>query len=106
MTGTEKLRDAMAARIRHSSGLELSRASLAADAILALPEMVALTQLRDRLRQHFLAAIVCDHERGMDNPQCACSRAFLGWHPSVGAAVDAWVEHVLAGDAYDKAVKG
>jgi len=47
------------------------------------------------LREHYLTGITCDHERGMDNPVCACSREFLGWHPSVGAAVEAWIGHVL-----------
>jgi hypothetical protein len=47
------------------------------------------------LKQHYLAGIECDHERKMDNPRCACSLVFLGWHPSVGEAVDAWIEHVM-----------
>ena len=47
------------------------------------------------LREHYLAEVICDHERKMDNPVCACSRVNLGWHPSVGAAVEAWIEHVL-----------
>lgn len=55
------------------------------------------------LAEHYLVEIVCDHEREADNPRCACSREWLGWHPSVGAAVRAWVSHVLhqlgAGDA-------
>jgi len=53
------------------------------------------------LRQHYLAEIVCDHQRKMDNPWCACSLVNLGWHPSVGDAVQAWVDHVL--DALDGA---
>jgi hypothetical protein len=47
------------------------------------------------LRAHYLAQVVCDHERKMDNPICACSRIHLGWHLSVGNAVDAWIDHVL-----------
>lgn len=47
------------------------------------------------LKRHYLAQIVCDHERKMDNPVCACSLVNLGWHPSVGEAVDAWIEHVI-----------
>lgn len=41
------------------------------------------------LKQHYLADIECDHERRMDKPRCACSLVDLGWHPSVGHAVDA-----------------
>lgn len=48
------------------------------------------------LRSHYLASITCDHERQQDNPICACSLVHLGWHASVGAAVDAWIDHVLA----------
>jgi hypothetical protein len=47
------------------------------------------------LKAHYLAEVVCDHEQGMDQPRCACSLVNLGWHPSVGAAVDAWIEHVM-----------
>ncbi len=51
--------------------------------------------LRDTLRRHYLTEIICDHERELDNPVCACSLVNLGWHPSVGAAVEAWIDHVL-----------
>jgi len=55
--------------------------------------------LRERitraLREHYLAGISCDRARHEDNPVCACSRVFLGWHPSVGAAVEAWIGHVM-----------
>lgn len=50
---------------------------------------------RDVLRAHYLAEVICDHEGKRDNPVCSCSLVFLGWHPSVGAAVDAWVDHVM-----------
>lgn len=56
------------------------------------------TRVRARLADHYLAQMVCDHERGLDNPICACSLVHLGWHPSVGAAVAAWIEHALAAD--------
>ncbi len=55
-----------------------------------------MADMRDVLREHYLLAITCDHERRQDNPICACSRIFLGWHPTVGAAVDAWIEHVMS----------
>lgn len=51
--------------------------------------------LRTVLREHYLAQITCDHEQKLDNAGCACSLVFLGWHPSVGEAVDAWIDHVL-----------
>lgn len=47
------------------------------------------------LESHYLAQVVCDHDRKMDNPICSCSQVFLGWHPSVGEAVQAWVDHVM-----------
>lgn len=59
--------------------------------------MIDIERLRDRLQRHYLAYVACDHERGMDNPQCACSLVDLGWHPSVGEAVEAWIDHVLGG---------
>jgi hypothetical protein len=46
------------------------------------------------LRQHWLRAMECDHATGRDKPHCACSRVDLGWHPSVGEAVEAWLAHV------------
>lgn len=49
----------------------------------------------DVLRSHYLAEVVCDHDRKMDQPRCSCSLVNLGWHASVGAAVDAWVAHVV-----------
>jgi hypothetical protein len=51
--------------------------------------------LRGVLRRHYLTQITCDHEGKIDNPVCACSLVHLGWHPSVGAAVDAWINHVM-----------
>ena len=56
----------------------------------------AWPELAEILTDHYLAAMVCDHRDRLDNPQCACSRVHLGWHPSVGAAVQAWVAHVMA----------
>ena len=54
-----------------------------------------LTAFADVLRDHHLTEIVCDHERRQDNPVCSCSRAHLGWHQSVGEAVEAWIAHVF-----------
>lgn len=48
------------------------------------------------LKDHYLVTVECDHERGQDRPVCACSRVDLGWHPSVGHAVEAWTDHLAA----------
>jgi hypothetical protein len=48
------------------------------------------------LRGHYLAQIECDHEGKRDRAQCQCSLVSLGWHPSVGDAVQSWVDHVMA----------
>jgi hypothetical protein len=53
-------------------------------------------RLRETLRIHWLAGIECDHETKRDRPSCACAAVDLGWHSSVGAAVDAWLAHVLS----------
>ena len=66
----------------------------------ALAAEANLAGIGTALREHYLAGIGCDHARKEDNPVCACSRVFLGWHTSKEAAVTAWVEHVMevAGD--------
>lgn len=51
-------------------------------------------RLRAVLAEHYLAGITCDHAQERDNPVCGCSLVFLGWHPSLGAAVEAWADHV------------
>lgn len=51
--------------------------------------------LRAHLRDHWLANIVCDHEAKTDTAICSCSQWADTPHPSVGAAVDAWIEHVF-----------
>lgn len=61
-------------------------------------EQATAEALRKRLADHYLAQIICDHDRALDNPVCACSLVHLGWHPSVGAAVAAWIDHALAAD--------
>lgn len=59
--------------------------------------LVSREAVRRRLAGHYLASIECDHERHADRPACACSLIDLGWHPTVGAAVNAWVDHVMSG---------
>jgi hypothetical protein len=49
-----------------------------------------------RLSNHYLAQIVCDPVAKSDNPVCSCSLIHLGWHPSIGAAVAAWVDHAVS----------
>jgi len=74
---------------------------------MVLPDLAALSQnpgtsntsgeaLRAHLREHWLASIVCDHEAKTDTAICSCSQWADTPHPSVGAAVDAWIEHVFA----------
>lgn len=65
--------------------------------IFAPPEWFGLTEtpLADVLREHHLAHITCDHDTKQDNPVCACSKINLGWHSSVGQAVEAWLAHVM-----------
>jgi hypothetical protein len=48
----------------------------------------------DVLREHWLHAIECDHEKKVDRPICACSKVNLGWHASVGLAVETWLMHL------------
>ena len=64
-----------------------------------LLEEVAEAKVRGRfgevLRDHYLMNVICDPERKMDNPVCGCSRVFLGWYSSIGAARDAWIGHVM-----------
>jgi hypothetical protein len=73
---------------------------------MVLPDLAALSQnpvtpntsgeaLRAHLREHWLASIVCDHEAKTDTAVCSCSQWADTPHPSVGAAVDAWIEHVF-----------
>lgn len=58
--------------------------------VLASPATVSVGVLR----QHWLRAMECDHETKQDKPHCSCSQVDLGWHPSIGAAVEAWLAHV------------
>ena len=45
------------------------------------------------LADHYLMGISCDPDTKRDNPMCGCSRVFLGWHPSIGEARQAWIDH-------------
>ena len=46
------------------------------------------------LRKHYLAGIECNHKSKTDRAMCACSRWNCPPQPSVGAAVERWLEHV------------
>lgn len=70
-------------------------ASIYAVGVPAVQQTVTI----ETLRQHWLHAMECDHATGRDKPHCACSRVDLGWHPSVGAAVEAWLAHVAGVNA-------
>ena len=70
--------------------LRMARAALASAAV------AERERIRAVLREHYLTMIICDHENKLDNPGCACSRVFLGWHPTVAGAADAWIAHALA----------
>ena len=52
--------------------------------------------LRKVLTDHYLAGIECDHEAKTDKASCACSMVALPVCPSVGAAVQSWIDHVLS----------
>lgn len=68
---------------------ELAQAKAVEHAVAAERE-----RWRHVLTEHYLINVACDHALARDQPWCACSLVDLGWHPSVGAAVDAWISHV------------
>jgi hypothetical protein len=51
--------------------------------------------LRVVLRGHWLSGIECDHDTKRDFSTCACGLWASNNEPSVGAAVNAWIEHVF-----------
>ncbi len=51
--------------------------------------------VREVLRAHWLHQIVCNHEDGTDKPCCSCSMWNCPPQPSIGAAVEAWIDHVI-----------
>lgn len=55
---------------------------------------VTVEGLLHSLRAHWLSAIECDHDGHRDRPICGCSMVDLGWQPTVGDAIEAWVRHV------------
>jgi hypothetical protein len=63
--------------------------------------MSEVSNLRDVLKEHYLVTIICDHEAKTDTPQCVCSLVAFDSYPSVGQAVDAWIDHVIAQTEHD-----
>lgn len=53
-------------------------------------------QLERLMRDHWLAGIHCDHATKTDKPSCSCSMWNCQPQPSVGEAVERWIEHFMA----------
>ena len=51
--------------------------------------------LRSTLALHYITAIDCDHDAKTDTVRCNCSVWTGAPQPSVGAAVQEWIDHVL-----------
>jgi len=51
--------------------------------------------LRAVLREHWLTSVECLHDSKQDIAHCYCTVWASAPQPSVGAAIDAWVEHVM-----------
>jgi Lar family restriction alleviation protein len=91
------LMDATRAECRDGPHAPVEEAQEAVEAALsALPGDVTVKALKAHLREHWLVSVVCDHEAKTDTATCSCSQWRDEPHPSVGAAVDAWIEHVFA----------
>ena len=52
--------------------------------------------IRETLRIHWLVSVNCDREKKTNRAQCSCSLVTFLERPSVSAAVDDWVGHVIA----------
>jgi hypothetical protein len=55
-----------------------------------------LDRMRVVLKEHYLTEIQCHHATKLDTAHCWCTVWASEALPSVGAAVDAWIEHVLS----------
>ena len=78
-------------RPEHQQDLDIAIAGAIAEVVTA----AVRGRFAEVLRVHYLAGITTDRARHEYNPVCACSRVFLGWRPSVGEAVEAWIGHVI-----------
>jgi DnaJ-class molecular chaperone len=54
-----------------------------------------IDEIKTRLREHWITGIICDHDAKTDRATCSCSLWRSSPMPNVGAAVNAWIEHVL-----------
>ena len=81
---------------RWTSWMAIGGERLTAVLEAAAPHIAAAEHERWRavLAEHYLMGINCDPDTKRDNPMCGCSRIHLGWHPSMGEAHQAWIEHV------------
>jgi hypothetical protein len=51
--------------------------------------------IRKALKEHWLTSIQCDHESRTDRAGCFCGTWYCEPQPSIGEAVDKWIEHLI-----------
>ncbi len=71
---------------------EIVNPHVLADAQAPKPDFARMAQV---LREHWLTGLECDHEAKTDVANCFCGRWRPAPEPSVGQAVERWVEHVM-----------
>lgn len=54
-----------------------------------------LDRMAQVLRAHWLTGLECDHDAKTDVANCFCGKWRPAPEPSVGQAVERWVEHVM-----------
>ncbi len=59
------------------------------------PSSSGTSGLRHALREHWLTGIHCDHDTKTDTATCYCTIWRSEPMPTVGAALDAWIDHLL-----------
>ena len=69
-------------------------ALVAAEAALAEQKRIN-EGLPEVLRNHFPMGVECDHAAKRDRMPCACASWHAEWQPTYGAAVKAWIAHVM-----------
>ena len=62
---------------------------------LAHDRAMLKARITEVLREHWLTGVQCNHEASTDMATCFCSHWRSSAQPSVGAAVERWIEHVL-----------
>lgn len=88
-TKVETIRAKQAAKPKHSP-------LPAAVTAPPLPSDGVRERLRSVLKEHWITSVNCDKQESMNHASCSCSLLVGHRVPSVGAAVDEWIEHVLA----------